>query len=286
MRDLDEHDITDAVVTRVARSHDARARQISEAVVRHLHDLCRELEPTEAEWEAAIAFLTRTGHMCDAKRQEFILLSDALGVSMLVDAINHRQPGGATETTVFGPFYVDTAPVVASGADVSGRLCGAPLLITGSVSDAAGHPIADAAVDIWHADADGFYDVQLDGDEPGGRGQVATGADGRFHLWTVVPSPYPIPDDGPVGQMLRAQGRHPYRPAHVHFMVRAPGFRRLVTHLFLQGSDYLDSDVVFGVKESLIRPLEAMPAGTAPTGEHRDAPYALLRADIRLAPSP
>lgn len=282
MRDLDEFTLTDAVIAKVTQGDDARARQISEAVVRHLHALCRELEPTEAEWEAAIAFLTRTGHMCDDKRQEFILLSDTLGISMLVDAMNHRHPGAATETTVFGPFFVDDAPSVPSGADISGRLGGTPMLVVGSVRDEQGVPVSGATVDIWHADMDGFYDVQLEGDAPGGRGRVTTGPDGGFHLWSVIPSPYPIPDDGPVGQMLRAQGRHPFRPAHVHFMVRATGFRRLVTHLFLAGSAYLDSDVVFGVKASLITPLEMRPAGPTPTGEQREAPYGLLRADIRL----
>ncbi len=283
MRDLDEFTLTDAVVEKVTQGGSARAKQISEAVVRHLHDLCRELELTEEEWGYAIDFLTRTGHMCDEKRQEFILLSDALGVSMLVDAINHRQPGETTETTVFGPFYVESAPVVQSGADISGRLDGPDMLVVGRVCDERGNPIANATVDAWHADEDGFYDVQLDGNEHGGRGRVQTNDDGRFHFWSCLPSPYPIPDDGPVGQMLRSQGRHPFRPAHVHFMIGAKGYRRLVTHLFLKGSEYLDSDVVFGVKDSLIKPVEWMNAGRAPTGEVRNTGYYLLNADIRIA---
>ncbi|MCP5390858.1 MAG: hydroxyquinol 1,2-dioxygenase [Sphingomonadaceae bacterium] len=281
MRDLDETSITEAVVSKVTQGGSARAKQINEAVVRHLHDLCRELELTEEEWEYAIDFLTRTGHMCSDTRQEFILLSDALGVSMLVDAINHRHPGDTTETTVFGPFFVENAPEVTSGADISGRLDGKPLLIEGAIRDEAGNPVAGAVVDIWHADEDGFYDVQLEGGEAGGRGRVLTDETGSFHLSSIVPSPYPIPDDGPVGQMLGVQGRHPYRPAHVHFMVRADGFRRLVTHLFIEGSDYLDSDVVFGVKDSLIKPIEWIEPGSGSTG----GGHYLLRADIRLAPA-
>lgn len=283
MHDLNESTITDAVVAKVTQDGSDRLKQISAALVRHLHDFCREIEPTEEEWGQAIDFLTRTGHMCTETRQEFILLSDALGVSMLVDAINHRQPEGATETTVFGPFYVDAAPDVANGGDISGHLQGPDFLIAGSISDPQGNPIAGATVDIWHSDQDGYYDVQISGAELGGRGRVITDDAGKFHVWSILPTHYPIPDDGPVGQMLRAQGRHPYRPGHVHFMVRADGYKRLVTHLFLEGSEYLDSDVVFGVKQSLIQPVEQMAAGTAPTGEVRDQPYQLLRADLRLA---
>lgn len=282
MRDLNEDTITDEVVSKVTQAGSDRAKQISEALVRHLHAFCRDIEPTEEEWEQAIDFLTRCGHMCSDTRQEFILLSDVLGVSMLVDAINHRQPEGATETTVFGPFYVEAAPDVTSGADISGTMEGPDFLVTGSVCDAQGKPIAGAVVDIWHSDHDGYYDVQM-GSDLAGRGRVVTDEDGKFHIWSILPVHYPIPDDGPVGQMLRAQGRHPYRPAHVHFMVRADGYKRLVTHLFLDGSEYLDSDVVFGVKQSLIQEVEEMPAGTAPTGEERGAPYHLLRADVRLA---
>lgn len=283
MRDLDEASITAAVLASVGQSPTPRARAISEALVRHLHGFVREIEPTEAEWGAAIAFLTRTGRMCDDRRQEFILLSDALGVSMLVDAINHRHPGATTETTVFGPFFVAGAPSAVDGTSIAGALTGPPLLIGGHVRDEAGTPIAGATIDLWHADADGFYDVQHDSRIVGGRGTIISGADGGFHLWSILPSPYPIPDDGPVGEMLAAQGRHPYRPAHVHFMVAAPGHARLVTHLFLAGSEYLDSDVVFGVKESLIRPVELRPAGATPVGGEAAEPYYWLAADIRLA---
>ena len=221
MRNFDEATITDAVLQRVRAAKDDRIRQVSEALVRHLHAFVREIEPTQAEWEAGIDFLTRTGQMCDDKRQEFILLSDTLGVSMLVDAINHRTPEGATETTVLGPFYVQRAPEHPLGADISGTMEGAPLLVTGTVSTAGGKPLAGAVVDVWHSDNDGYYDVQQL-DEIGDlamRARFRTDENGRFWFWSIRPAAYPIPHDGPVGKMLEAQGRHPWRPAHVHFMI-------------------------------------------------------------------
>ena len=255
MRNFDEATITDAVLQRVRAAKDDRIRQVSEALVRHLHAFVREIEPTQAEWETGIDFLTRTGQMCDDKRQEFILLSDTLGVSMLVDAINHRTPEGATETTVLGPFYVQRAPEHPLGADISGTMEGAPLLVTGTVSTAGGEPLAGAVVDVWHSDDDGYYDVQqLDEiGELAMRARFRTDENGRFWFWSIRPAAYPIPHDGPVGKMLEAQGRHPWRPAHVHFMISAPGHQTLVTHVFAAGDQYLDSDVVFGVKDSLIR---------------------------------
>jgi len=225
MRNFDEATITDAVLQRVSAAEDDRVRQVSEALVRHLHAFVREIEPTQAEWEAGIDFLTRTGQMCDDKRQEFILLSDTLGVSMLVDAINHRTPEGATETTVLGPFYVQRAPEHPLGADISGDMQGVPLLVTGTVSTAGGKPLAGAVVDVWHSDNDGYYDVQQL-DETGElamRARFRTDENGRFCFWSIKPAAYPIPHDGPVGKMLEAQGRHPWRPAHVHFMIAAPG---------------------------------------------------------------
>ena len=281
MRNFDEFTITDAVLERVAAAPDARVREVSEALIRHLHDFVREIEPTQAEWAAGIAFLTRTGHMCDDKRQEFILLSDTLGVSMLVDAINHRQPAGATETTVLGPFYVEGPPEFPCGADISGGMAGQPLFVDGTVATLEGTPIAGAVVDVWHADAEGGYDVQRPGDLAG-RARLRTDAAGRFHFRTTRPSSYPVPHDGPVGQMLEAQGRHPYRPAHVHFMIAAPGHETLVTHVFADGDEYLDSDVVFGVKDSIIRPYTEHAAGTAPDGSAVAEPYARLSYDFRL----
>lgn len=284
-RQFDEASITDAVVAKVGQGADARTRQISQALVRHLHAFLREVEPTQEEWLEGIKFLTRTGHMCDQHRQEFILLSDTLGASMLVDAINHRRDRGATLSTVLGPFYVDEPPQFPLGADVGGRMKGMPLYVEGSVSNADGKPLAGATVDIWHADEAGFYDVQqLDAlGGLNGRARFLTDAQGRFHFWTIKPSSYPIPDDGPVGDMLRVQGRHPYRPAHVHFMIEAPGHAKLVTHVFEQGDSYLDSDVVFGVKDALIAPYEQRPAGETVDGRKIDAPYARLHYDFRLA---
>ncbi|TGE01312.1 intradiol ring-cleavage dioxygenase [Methylobacterium nonmethylotrophicum] len=284
MRDFNEHTITQAVVDRFADTPDPRLKTIVTSLVRHLHDFVRDVDLTFEEWQAGIAFLTRTGHLCDQHRQEFILLSDTLGVSMLVDAINHRMPEGATETTVLGPFYVEAAPERPNGADIAGPLEGTPLLVTGSVASAGGRPLAGATVDVWHADEDGAYDVQqLDAlGGLAGRAQFRTDAEGRFHFWTIVPAWYPIPDDGPVGDMLKATGRHPNRPAHVHFMIGAEGHETLITHVFAADSPWLDSDAVFGVKNSLIAEFAEHPAGTAPDGRKMDKPYRHLAYDFGL----
>jgi len=286
MREADEQTITEAVLARVRAAPDPRVRQVSEALVRHLHAFVREVEPSEAEWDRGIRFLTETGHMCSQTRQEFILLSDTLGVSMLVDAINHRVPEGATETTVFGPFYVPP-PAFAPGADISAGRSGRPMYIGGGVTDPEGQPIAGATVDVWHSDDEGFYDLQKPGPDPAlsGRGRFATDAAGRFHLWTIRPTAYPIPNDGPVGRMLEAQGRHPFRPEHVHFMITAPGKAKLVTHIFADGDIYLESDVVFGVKTSLIRAFERHERGAAPDGRAMTGEWFSLTHDFRLAPS-
>jgi protocatechuate 3,4-dioxygenase beta subunit len=248
-----EDNATQVVQQRNSTCKDPRTRRILDVVTAHLHAIVRELEPTRAEWEQAIAFLTRTGQMCSDKRQEFILLSDTLGVSMLVDAINHRREGGGTESTVLGPFYVLGAQQMPLGASISKDGVGEPMLVSGRVIDIAGQPIADATLDVWQTAPNGFYDVQ-DPQQPSFnlRGVFTTGIDGRYWFATVKPSSYPIPDDGPVGEMLKQAGRHPYRPAHIHFIVTAPGFRPIVTHLFMAGDPYLDSDAVFGVKESLV----------------------------------
>ena len=284
MRNFNEHTITDAALERVGGASDPRLRQVSEALVRHLHAYVREVRPTQKEWEYGIDFLTRTGQMCDDKRQEFILLSDVLGVSMLVDAINHPVPEGATETTVIGPFFVQAAPEKQNGDDISGGMEGDPMLVTGSVSSVDARPLAGATVDVWHSDDDGYYDVQQL-EKLGSlamRARFHTDADGRFHFWSIKPAPYPIPHDGPVGQMLEAQSRHPWRPAHVHFMISAPGFEQLVTHVFVAGDQYLDSDVVFGVKDSLIREFVSRTPGTAPDGRVVDTDYFHLNYDFGL----
>ena len=283
MRNFDEHNITNAAIDSVREARSPRIKEISESLIRHLHDFVRDIEPTQAEWKHAIDFLTRAGQMCSATRQEFILLSDTLGVSMLVDAINHRLPSGATETTVLGPFHVAHAPDVANGAMISRAEEGPPLLIAGSVRNLQGMPIADAVVDIWHADDAGFYDVQKDETALSSRARVRTDAGGNFHVFGAVPAAYPIPNDGPVGNMLESQGRHPYRPAHVHFIVAAPGHVTLVTHLFLQDSEYLDSDVVFGTKDSLIEALNVAPAELAARGPKPQESMAMLQRNFVLA---
>ena len=291
MRNFNETTITAAVLDQIgAPTGDGvspRARQISAGLVRHLHAFVREIEPTEVEWAAAIAFLTRTGQACTDTQQEFILLSDVLGVSTLVDAINHRLPGGATETTVLGPFYVQSAPELALGDDIAAGMVGTPLLIEGTVAGTDGTPIAGATVDTWQTDGHGFYDVQGPAGLNGlaGRARFRTDSAGRFWFRSVMPSSYSIPADGPVGDMLRVQGRHPHRPAHVHFMVGAPACRTLVTHLFLAGDPYLDSDVVFGVKDSLIQAAEHQPAGITARGHFVDQPMTALRYDFVLAPA-
>lgn len=286
MRDFDEFSITQAVLDQVGKAPSERVRQISEAAVRHLHDFVREVEPTMEEWKWAIGFLTAVGAKCSGTRQEFILLSDTLGVSMLVDAINHRLPQGVTETTVLGPFYVQNPPEFPLGADISSGMPGRRLYVEGTVSSTGGAPLPGAVVDVWHSDEDGYYDVQHY-DEGGGvamRARLRADAEGHFRFWTIVPKFYPVPYDGPVGTMLEAQGRHPYRPAHVHFMLEAPGYRKLATHVFIDGDEYLDSDVVFGVKSSLVRSLEEHAAGRAPDGSEVAEPYSVMRYDFALAP--
>jgi catechol 1,2-dioxygenase len=255
MRDFNETNATAAVIERMSGAKDERFRKLMTSIVTHLHAVVREVEPTMDEWMAAIQFLTATGQLCDDERQEFILLSDTLGVSMLVDAINNRKPSGATESTVLGPFYVAGAPRKQMGDTISLDDRGEPTFVSGRVLDEAGKPIADAVLDVWQTSSAGAYDTQ-DPAEPrmNLRGLFTTGADGRFFFRTVRPSSYPIPTDGPVGKMLLAMGRHPMRPAHIHFIVGAKGFEPVTTHIFVAGDAYLDSDAVFGVKDSLIEP--------------------------------
>jgi hydroxyquinol 1,2-dioxygenase len=244
----------EAVNARMGEATDPRLRRIMEAMVRHLHAFIKEVEPTEEEWAVAIDFLTRTGQISSDVRQEYILLSDVLGVSMLVDAINHRRAGGATENTVLGPFHVDGAPERQMGESINLDGQGETCLYEGRVLDLQGRPIANAYVDAWSDNAEGFYDVQQPGLQPpmNNRGLFRTGGDGVYRFIGIKPVSYPIPDDGPVGQLLGRLGRHPYRPAHMHFLVGAEGYKRVTTHTFVAGDPYLTSDAVFGVKDSLI----------------------------------
>jgi hydroxyquinol 1,2-dioxygenase len=253
MRNLNQHTITQAVLERLADTPDPRLKEILSSLVRHLHDFAREVSLTEAEWLEGIQFLTRTGQKCDDKRQEFILLSDVLGLSMLTVAMNNDKPYGCTEATVFGPFHVEGAPHYENGADIANGAVGEPCLVRGTVRGLDGEPVANAVIDVWQADAEGHYDVQHPGlQQHQARGILASQEDGSFEFRTVVAEAYPIPVDGPVGDLLRATGRHPWRPAHLHFMIKAPGYETLVTHVFRSGDPYLDSDAVFGVRQSLV----------------------------------
>jgi len=279
MAEFSEAELTDAVLERLAGTPDPRLRQVMSALVRHLHAFIREIEPSEAEWFQGIEFLTATGQKCDDKRQEFILLSDTLGVSMLVDAINHRKPSGATPSTVMGPFYVKNAPELPMGADIASMDVGPKARVSGKVTDAAGRPIAGAVLDVWQGDSTGKYDVQYAGlDGMRLRGRFRTGNDGRYDFVTSLPVSYPVPTDGPVGKMLTATGRHPMRPGHVHFIIGAPGYETLVTHIFPTGAEYLDSDAVFAVKHSLVTKFVPRAAGT--NGPDYSASY-----DFSLEPS-
>jgi hydroxyquinol 1,2-dioxygenase len=285
MRNVDADTITPAVIQRLASADDPRLRQILTSLVSHLHDFARDVQLTEDEWMQGIEFLTATGHQCDAKRQEFILLSDTLGLSMLVVAMNHAKPAGATEATVFGPFHTDDAPVVAQGADLAGGAPGVPFFVEAHILDLAGRPIAGAEVDVWQADDDGLYDVQRPelGDARRARGVLHSDASGTVRFRTVTPTAYPVPTDGPVGRMLLASGRHPWRPAHLHFRIRASGFQTLVTHIFRDGDPYLDSDVVFGVRSSLISGFVRHVPGPAPDGTQMAVPFYSLNQTFKLA---
>ena len=272
--DFSEDTATDLVVASFAETPEPRLREVVGALTRHLHAFVREVEPTQAEWEQAIGFLTGVGAMCDDKRQEFILLSDVLGVSMLVDAINHRVPAGATESTVLGPFHVVASPPRALGDDIADVSEGVPLVVRGRVLDLDGTPVAGARVDVWQADGEGFYDVQKDTTpDQDLRGLFTTDEHGRYWFRTVEPAHYPIPDDGPVGDLLRRTGRHPYRPAHIHVIATANGHDPVTTHVFIDGSPYLEDDTVFGVRRSLVRPI------------HTDDGERVVDFDVVLAPS-
>ncbi|MDP3757323.1 intradiol ring-cleavage dioxygenase [Polaromonas sp.] len=262
MRNLNQDTITQAVLARFAGTPDARLKELMTSLVQHLHAFAREVKLTEAEWLAGIHFLTATGQKCDDRRQEFILLRDTLGLSMLTVAMNNDKPPGCTEATVFGPFHVEGAPHFDNGADVANGAVGEACVVSGRVLGLAGEAVAGAEIEVWQADAEGNYDVQYaDLDKFQARGVLRSGADGIFTFRTIVAEPYPIPVDGPVGDMLRATKCHPWRPAHLHFMIKAPGYETLVTHVFRNGDPYLDSDAVFGVRQSLVADWVRQPDG-------------------------
>jgi len=279
-----EQAVTDEVVASFAASHTDRYRELMTSLVRHLHGFARDVRLTQEEWETAIDFLTRTGQKCDERRQEFILLSDVLGLSMLTVGINAPVSAGATESTVFGPFFVDDSPEIPLGGDLAQGANGTPCWVSGQVRSVDGSPLAGVRVDAWEADEDGFYDTQYEGNRTAGRGWQRTGPGGEYRFWSVRPSSYPVPTDGPVGELIAAAGRRPMRPAHLHLMVTAPGYRTLITHVFAAGDEHLDRDAVFGVKDSLIREFAEHHGGSAPDGTPQDGRWASIEFDLVLVP--
>ncbi|RZB13975.1 iron-containing alcohol dehydrogenase [Streptomyces sp. F001] len=276
-------ELTERVVASFAQASDGRVRTLLTGLVRHLHSFVAEQDVTDGEWQYAIDFLTRTGQLCGPTRQEFVLLSDVLGVSSAVDLLTNSRSPDTTPSAVLGPFYVDGPPEAAHGSDISGGLPGTPLWVDVTITDTAGEPVKDTVVDVWQSNEDGFYDVQLpDLDGPVLRARLRTDSEGRLTFWSILPSEYPVPDDGPVGQMLTAVGRHPYRAPHLHFMIDAPGHRRLITQLFVAGGAFLDSDTVFGVKDRLIVDF-APQTGPAPDGRTVDGEWRRLDHTFRIA---
>lgn len=284
--DLAADDLTRAVLASFDHSTSERFQAVLQSLVRHLHAFVSEVRLTEEEWRAAIDFLTRAGHITDDKRQEFILLSDVLGVSMLVIGLNSRKPAGATESTVFGPFFVEGSLPFANGDDLANGAPGVPCFMRGRVLSLAGEPIPSAHIEVWQADDKGFYDVQYaERAEAHCRGHLFADAEGRYAFWSVRPEAYPIPNDGPVGELLAAARRSPMRPAHVHFMITAPGYQTLITHIFTAGDQYLDADAVFAVKSSLITEFARHEPGIAPDGTPMTVPYFTACYDFTLAPA-
>ena len=280
-----EEALVERVVSSFADTPDARTKELVESLTRHLHAFLRETRLTEAEWRRAIDFLTAVGHITDDRRQEFILLSDVLGASMQTITINNEARANATEATVFGPFFLEGSPDVGLGGDVAGGAPGEPCWVEGTVTDTEGRPIGNARIEVWEADAEGLYDVQYADERVSGRGHLHTDADGRYRFWAVTPTPYPIPDDGPVGELLRATHRSPMRASHLHLMVQAEGCRTLVTHVFPSGDPYLDCDSVFGVRESLVVDVHhQIPDTPTPDGREIAGPWARIGCDLVLAP--
>ncbi|HTT01401.1 MAG TPA: intradiol ring-cleavage dioxygenase [Steroidobacteraceae bacterium] len=283
MADFDEKSITRAVIERLSESRDPRFKQLMTSLVTHLHDFIREVRLTEEEWIKGIQFLTEVGRKCTDKRQEFILLSDTLGASILVISLNHPAKNGSAESTVLGPYYWEGAPERPLGSNLAEGVKGDPTFYSGRVLDANGRAIPGATLDIWSGDGEGNYDMQLpDETEMRARGKIRTDSQGRYWFRSIRPSFYPVPIDGPVGSMLNEMGRHPYRPGHIHMIVSAPGYEAVTTHLFVSNSPYLDSDAVFGMKESLVVDFKRHEPGPAPDGERMSIPYFTAEYDFRL----
>jgi hydroxyquinol 1,2-dioxygenase len=276
---IDENTITDAAIEQMSSTQNPRLKQIMAAAVRHLHAFAREVDLTPEEWIEGIKFLTATGQMCTAYRQEFILLSDTLGLSSLINSLHDRRAVEAgTKSSLLGPFYRRDSPTFELGQSIATKAQGLEIGIYGQITDSKGTGISNASIEIWQPDDEGYYDLQKhDPKEMDLRGRFFTDADGRFHLRTICPTGYMIPMDGPVGDMIRAQGRHGYRPAHIHFLIGAPGYREIVTALYMAGDDHIESDTVFGVTESLV----AEPKKNDPDSPFPDLPS--IRYDFTLA---
>ena len=281
-QDQREQELAETVVASFAGTPDERLRTLMTALARHLHAFAREVRLTEPEWAAAIGFLTDAGHITDDRRQEFILLSDVLGLSMQTITINHAAEGDVTDSTVLGPFFVAGSPEIEPGGDIAFGAPGEPCWVEGSVRDVDGRPVPGALLEVWEADDDGRYDVQYADTRTAARGHLVADGDGGFRFWALTPTPYPIPADGPVGRLLAATGRSPMRAPHLHFMVSAPGCRTLVTHVFVAGGS-LGGDSVFGVRDSLVRPF-VRSDGPTPDGRVVDGSWTQVRFDIVLAP--
>lgn len=292
MAQYDTQTLTQAVIERLGDCQDARFKQVMTSLVQHLHDFAREVDLSPQEWITAIQFLTDTGKACNDKRQEFILLSDTLGLSMLVVALQQARGAKgrkgatpATEATVQGPFYWEGAPERRLGEDIAEGVSGEPALYTGRVTDLEGRPLPGALLDVWSGDGDGVYDMQMADAGMRARGKLRTDEQGRYWFWSIRPTYYPVPTDGPVGRMLDRMGRHPNRPGHIHMMVSAPGHQPVTTHLFVANSPFLDSDAVFGVRDSLVVEYERHEPGTAPDGRKLNKPYHVAHYDFRLVPA-
>lgn len=281
--ELREQQLTEEVVSSFARTPSPRQRALMQSLVRHLHAFIREVRLTDQEWRAGIDFLTRTGRITDHNRQEFVLLSDVLGASMQTVMVNQPAEPTVTASTVYGPFFLSESPRFDLGDDLARGAPGTPCLVQGSVRGVGGTPVGGARIEVWGADEDGLYDVQREDAAPANRGHIFTDSDGRFHFWSIRPTAYPIPTDGPVGELLRAARRSAMRPAHLHFLVSAPGWRTLVTHVFAAGDPHLGHDAVFGVQQSLVVPIQDHPATEAPPGGQIQGPWASFSYDFLLA---
>ncbi|MBC2644175.1 MULTISPECIES: dioxygenase [unclassified Rhodococcus (in: high G+C Gram-positive bacteria)] len=282
---VNEDNITDLAIKRWSTAHSPRVAELMTALVRHIHDYAREVELTDQEWMSAIDWLTEVGQISNDKRQEFILASDVVGLSMLVVQMNNRFDDKATPATVLGPFHIDGSPPAPFGFDMSEGIAGTPLFITGTVTDTAGAPIPGAVLDVWQADAEGTYEAQMpEIDEARLRAKYQAREDGTYCVRTIAPLGYTIPMDGPVGKLMTSTEISEYRPAHVHFMFDQPGYKKLITHLFQQDTDYLDTDVVFGVKDPLITAFVEHPAGPSPDGGTMEQPFLVGHFDFILQP--